>query len=218
MAAIRGVLFDLDGTLADTAPDLAYALNAVLLEQSRQALAYEQIRPNVSLGSGGLIELGFRINKQDANYEVFRQRLLDIYAEHVCDHTVLFPGMADVLTALDERALPWGIVTNKIGYLTQAVVQKLGLADRTNCVVAADSTPTPKPHPAPVLLACNLLKLAPASCLFIGDDLRDILAGRAAGTINLVARYGYLGAGEDPDQWGADGHLSKPADILDWLN
>ncbi len=211
------VLFDLDGTLLDTAPDMAWALNQVRHEQGLPALSLAIIRPHVSKGSSGLIRLAFGLEREDPRAEALRQRFIEIYAENLSDRTRLFAGMDEVLVQLEAKRLPWGIVTNKPGWLTHPLLAQLALAARAACVIAGDTTAHAKPHPEPVLAACRALDLAPAQCLFIGDDARDIAAGRAAGTRNLVALFGYLGEGEDPRQWQADGYLEHPAGLLDWL-
>lgn len=211
------VLFDLDGTLLDTAPDMAWALNQVRHEQGLPALSEARIRPHVSKGGSGLIRLAFGLERDDPRAEPLRQRFIAIYAEHLSERTRLFPGMDEVLVRLEAKHLPWGIVTNKPGWLTRPLLAQLALEPRAACVIAGDTTAHAKPHPEPVLAACRALDLAPAQCLFIGDDARDIAAGRAAGTRNLVALFGYLGEGEDPQQWQADGYLEHPAELLDWL-
>jgi phosphoglycolate phosphatase len=215
---IRTVLFDLDGTLADTAPDLARALNELLVEEGRAPLAAEVIRPVVSHGSPGLLKLGFGLTAQDRNYARLRERLLALYAAGLCRETKLFEGIAEVLDELKARAMNWGIVTNKPAFLTVPLVERLRLPFPPACIVSGDSTANRKPHPEPMLLACRQAGSLPAECLYIGDAERDIEAGRQARMPTLVALFGYIEAHETPHTWGADGMIRSPREILDWLD
>ena len=214
---IEAVLFDLDGTLADTAPDLAHALNAVRAEQGLPALPFEEIRPRVSHGATALIGLGFGLAPEDPDFEPLRQRLLAIYRDQLTLHTRLFPGMAELLDDLEGRAIPWGVVTNKPAWLTEPLLAGLGLAERTACIVSGDSTARRKPHPEPMLHASRLLGRAAPACLYVGDARRDIEAGRRAGMRTLVALFGYLDAEDRPADWQADGLVRHPAEILSWV-
>jgi len=214
---IKAVLFDLDGTLADTAPDLAHALNEVRREQGLAPLPFADIRPSVSHGATALIRLGFGLAPEEAAFEPLRQRLLEIYREQLTLHTRLFPGMAELLEALEARGLPWGVVTNKPAWLTEPLLAGLGLAARTGCIVSGDSTAKRKPHPEPMLRACRLLGMDQAHCLYVGDAQRDIEAGRRAGMKTLVALFGYLDDDDRPQDWQADGLIRHPAEILHWL-
>lgn len=216
--AIQTVLFDLDGTLADTAPDLAYALNTLLSEHNRPALPYEQIRPTASHGAAALIELGFGISRDSQDFSPLRERFLEIYRAHLTRETRLFPGMGDTLSSLAARGIRWGIVTNKPAFLTDPLIEQLGLTEEAVCVVSGDTTRNRKPHPEPMLHASRLAGTAPGECLYIGDAERDIEAGRLAGMKTLVALFGYIGSGDRPDTWGADGMIRTPQDILDWLD
>jgi N-acetyl-D-muramate 6-phosphate phosphatase len=211
---IRAVLFDLDGTLADTAPDLAGALNRLLDERGREAVALERARPVTSSGARGMLRVGFGIDRQHADYEPLRTRFLDLYAENLCRETRLFDGIGDLLAAIERRGLPWGIVTNKAERFTFPLLAALGLAARTACVVGGDTTGHVKPHPDPLLYAARALGLAPAGCLYVGDDLRDVQAARAAGMPVLAAAYGYLGDEGDPAAWGADAVIAHPLETL----
>lgn len=220
MSAVRpvqAVLFDLDGTLADTAPDLAYALNQVLAEQGRAPLPYAAIRPEVSHGSQGLLRLGFGLEETDRAYAPLRLRLLDIYQANLARATRLFPGMEQVLTELEARAIAWGVVTNKPAWLTEPLLEALGLRARAACVVSGDTLPQRKPDPVPMLLACRQAGCAAAACLYVGDAQRDVEAGRRAGMTTLVALYGYLGAADRPHDWGADGLITTALETLEWL-
>lgn len=214
---LRTVLFDLDGTLADTAPDLAAALNRLLEEQGRKPLPYDTIRPLVSHGAKALVRLGFKIEPEDERFEPLRRRFLEIYAEDLCCGTRLFPGMPQLLADLKTRGLNWGIVTNKPAFLTEPLIAQLGLKDGMSCVVSGDSTTNRKPHPEPMLHACRLAGSTPDQCLYIGDAARDIEAGRLAGMKTLVALFGYIGRDDRPEQWGADGLVRTPREILDWI-
>lgn len=214
---VHAVLFDLDGTLADTAPDLAFALNALLSEEGRPPAPYGSVRAEASHGARAMLAIGFGIEPGHADYERLRARFLELYAAHLSARTTLFPGMNEVLAALGERAMPWGIVTNKPARLTERVVATLGLDRRTRCIVSGDTTPHQKPHPEPMLHACALIGCAARACLFVGDSERDIKAGRLAGMHTLAARFGYLRATDDLASWGADGMIDAPIEILDWL-
>lgn len=215
---IRTVLFDLDGTLADTAPDLAYALNTLLAEHHKPLLPYPAIRPVASNGAAALIELGFGVARTDPHFPPLRARFLEIYRAHLTRETRLFPGMAELLDAIAARGLNWGIVTNKPAFLTEPLVDQLGLREDLACVVSGDTTANAKPHPEPLLHACKLAGSRPHECLYVGDAARDIEAGRAAGMKTLVALFGYIGAQDQPDTWGADGLIRTPGDTLDWLD
>ena len=216
--AIRTVLFDLDGTLADTAPDLAHALNLLLAEHGRQALSVDQVRPEASHGSIALIRLGFGLEPEHPEFEPLRRRFLALYADHICEHTRLFPGMNQVLDGLTEQGLNWGVVTNKPARLTEPLLERLGLAAEAACIVSGDTTDNRKPHPAPMLYACRRAGSEPAQCLYVGDAERDIAAGREAGMPTLVALYGYIGGHERPQDWGASGMIRAPLEVLSWLD
>lgn len=212
---VSGVLFDLDGTLADTAPDLAYALNRVLVEEGREALPLAVIRPAASHGSAALLRTGFGADHPDTEH--LRQRLLTVYQDNIARQTRLFPGMDAVLQQLEQRRLPWGVVTNKPARFTEPLLAALGLTPRAACVVSGDTCTESKPHPRPILHACEQISADPALCLYVGDAERDIQAGRRAGARTLAALFGYLGPDDRPQDWGADGLLEQPADILRWL-
>lgn len=215
---LRTVLFDLDGTLADTAPDLAYALNQVLTEQGQHGLPLERVRPLVSLGGRAMVELACGIPREAPSFEALYLRFLSLYQENLAARTELFPEMETVLAHIEAKQMNWGIVTNKVAFLTVPLVQSLGLADRAACVVSGDSTPRQKPHPDPLLLACEQTGSHPQQCLYVGDAPRDIVAGRRAGMCTLVALFGYIPSGEDPLQWGADGTITTPIDLIQWLD
>ena len=212
----RGLLLDLDGTLLDTAPDMAGALNRLLVENDRRELPFERIRPHVSHGAAALVRLGF--GAPDAvEFESLRQRFLALYARDLSSGTRLFPGFETVLARLAAATVPWGIVTNKPTALTVPLLEAVGLADSAGCVVCGDTFPERKPHPRPMLHAAATLGLPPDALVYVGDAERDIAAGRAAGMQTLAARFGYLAPGEDPRAWRPDGVIDRPEDLLPWL-
>ena len=215
---IQTVLFDLDGTLLDTAPDLVLALNTLLIEHQQQPLPLAQIRPWISLGTTALIRKGFNLDINDPLPESLRQRFLSIYTQHLAEQTALFPGMEAVLTTLESKKIQWGVVTNKAARLTDPLMQQLGLTKRSICNISGDTLAQCKPHPAPLLYACQLARSLPEQCIYVGDALRDIEAGQRAGMRTLVALYGYIEAHETPAQWGATGMINQPLDLLSWLN
>lgn len=214
---IQAVLFDLDGTLADSAPDLALALNLLLAEHGRDAVPLTITRPHTSSGARGLIKAGFGLDADHADYPALKDRFLDLYEKNLDVHTSLFEGVAQMLDDLDARKVRWGIVTNKAKRFTGAVVDGVGLTARSGCIVSGDTTPYAKPHPEPLLHAANLIDTAPGRCLYVGDDLRDIQAARAAGMGAIAAAYGYLGVDGDPHDWAADGVIFHPGEVLNFL-
>ncbi|MGB5438187.1 MAG: HAD-IA family hydrolase [Gammaproteobacteria bacterium] len=215
---IRTVLFDLDGTLLDTAPDLAQALNVVLIENDKPSLPYETIRPVVSHGGTALLKLGFEIEPSNPAFEPLIQRLLEIYRENISSLTRPFPGITELLEVLENRGISWGVVTNKPGWLTDPLLKDLGLYDRAAAIVSGDTLVERKPHPAPMLHASQLAGSAPEQCVYIGDAKRDIEAGVNAGMHTLVALFGYLHESDDPQNWHADDMIKNPMDLLDWLD
>ncbi len=211
------VLFDLDGTLADTAPDLAAALNRLLVEEGREPLALSHLRPHVSGGARGLIRIGFGLTPDDAAFAALVRRFLAHYQDSLCAGTVLFPGVEELLEAIEERGIRWGIVTNKAQRFTLPLIEQLGLRQRSACIVSGDTALRPKPDPAPLLLACAVLQVAPEQSIYVGDDLRDIDAGRSAGLFTATAAYGYLGGDEPFENWQADAIINEPSEILSLL-
>jgi 2-phosphoglycolate phosphatase len=204
------VLFDLDGTLVDTAPDLVAVLNRMLLEQRRPRMPYAIARNVVSNGAAGLIRLGFG-EESEERYASLRRRFLELYQENICVNSRLFIALDSISKELDE--IRWGIVTNKPHSLTEPLLERLGLSGRTGCVVSGDRLPQRKPDPAPLQLAAAELGVEPTRCVYIGDAPRDIEAGRAAGMSTVAAAYGYIRPGEDLSAWGADVVMRRPRDL-----
>lgn len=214
---IRAVLFDLDGTLVDTAPDLGYALN---LQRARHGLAPLDdalIRPQASHGARGLLGVGFDLHPDDPSFASMREEFLKLYADNICHHSRPFPGILDLLTEIEARQLKWGVVTNKPAVFTEPLMSILDLAERAACIVSGDTCPQPKPHPAPMFAAAELCGARPEQCLYLGDAERDIQAARAASMPALVAAWGYLDATDQPATWGAHGQIHHPLDTLDYL-
>lgn len=214
---ITAVLFDLDGTIADTAPDLGGALNAMLAEDGRAAIPLPALRHLVSAGARGLIRLGYGVKPEDASFAELRQRFLDHYERALCVETRLFAGIAELLNGLDSQGMPWGVVTNKPERYTLPLMAALGLATRSACTVSGDTVPQPKPAPDALHHAATLLGARPESLIYVGDDLRDIVAGRAAGMATVAAAYGYLGDGPPVQQWQADHIIHAPAQMSEVL-
>ena len=216
MTSTRAVLFDFDGTFADSAPDLAAAVNAMRTARGLQPLAPAAVRPYASMGARGLLRIGFDMTPEHRDYIPMRDEFLDRYGQALCVHTQLFPGMAELLAELVAREIAWGIVTNKSSRFTTRLVEELGVSPA--CVICGDSTPHLKPHPAPLLAAAAQLKLPPAACAYVGDDLRDIQAARAAGMHCVAVQWGYHGTETPgPASWNADALISHPAELLEHL-
>ncbi len=208
------ILFDLDGTLVDTAPDLGYALNLQLERHGRKTLPLEKIRPVASHGSRGLLELGFGITPKDAHFMTMRDEYLNLYDQVFTRSPVLFDGVADLLESIENRGLRWGVVTNKPARFTQPLMQAIDLHQRAVCIVSGDDALRAKPHPDTLLLACTQAKVTPASCIYIGDAERDIKAGNIAGMKTVVALWGYIAETDRPMEWGADIVIETPAQLL----
>jgi phosphoglycolate phosphatase len=211
------VLFDLDGTLVDSAPDLAGAANDMRQARGLPALPYEHLRPMVGSGARGMVGIAMRVAPEDAGYDALRDEFLGRYAARLTRDSRVFADMLPVLAAFDARPLRWGIVTNKAERFTTPVVQGLGLAVRAAVVISGDSTPHAKPHPAPLLEAARRMGVPPADCLYVGDDLRDVQAGRAAGMRTVAAAWGYLGLAGPIAGWDADVVIERPHQLLQWL-
>jgi N-acetyl-D-muramate 6-phosphate phosphatase len=211
------VLFDLDGTLIDSAPDLAGAANDLRQERGLPALPFASLRPMVGAGARGMVGAAFGIKPGDAEFDALRDAFLARYAQRMLELTAVFDDMQPVLHALERAGLRWGVVTNKATRFTGPIVDALGLRPRMAALVCGDTTPHSKPHPAPLLEAARQLGLAASACVYVGDDARDVVAGRAAGMTTLAAQWGYLGDGAGVHEWGADGVLNVPSELLNWL-
>ncbi len=217
MTEISAVLFDLDGTLVDTAPDMANALNTLLQKHGKQPLPYKSIRNSVSKGGSALVRLGFGDAIEDQKRLFLLQQFLDIYSEALCCDSKLFDGIEDLLERFDQQQMLWGIVTNKPGWLTVPLLTQLGILSRAACVVSGDTLKQRKPDPEPLLYACKMINRSVGQVVYVGDDERDIIAGKAAGMRTLIANYGYISSNEDPQTWGATGIISSVDDLQCWL-
>lgn len=209
------VLFDLDGTLVDTAPDLCAVLTALLSRHSRPPLPYAVARNEVSNGAIGMIRAAFADTSSEEEIERLRLDFLEIYLESVCINSRIFSGLNDILVKLEQLQYPWGIVTNKPHAMTEPLLGALGLDSRPACVISGDRLPVRKPHPAPLRLAAQEIGFDPAQCIYVGDAQRDIEAGRAAGMATIAAAYGYIPQNVDPVIWGADLVIRHPGELLD---
>lgn len=217
MSKIKTVLFDLDGTLIDTAPDMANALNILLQEEDRPPLAYDIIRPVVSNGSIALVALGFGDEIEEHHLRYLKERYLEIYQQRLCVDSILFNGMQGLLNTIEEREMNWGVVTNKPAWLTEPLMEQIGLSKRAACIVSGDTTKNRKPHPEPMYLACINAGSKPNECIYIGDALRDIQAGKNAGMKTVIAAYGYIDEADNINEWGADEIIDHPDDVLKYI-
>lgn len=217
MIQAQSILFDLDGTLMDTAPDLVGALNMTLAARGRPAVSLASARPYVSRGARGLLQRGFALAPDADEYQAHVDEFLEHYRSRLCDQSTLFDGMAGLLDALDSSRCPWGIVTNKMASLTEPLLSKMGLMDRLHVLVSGDTIAEKKPSPKPLLYACDKGGMQPEETIYVGDDPRDILAANAAGLVSVAARYGYFDDTENPDQWGADLVIDHPLELVDLI-
>src|SRR5450830_1522805 len=208
------VLFDLDGTLVDTAPDLGLALNIQLKRHGFPALPISSIRPYASHGSKGLLKLGFGLTPEHASFDAMRVEYLNLYDEVFLTSPTLFEGMADVLDAVEANGQQWGIVTNKPKRFTQRLIDAIGLDKRAGCVISGDDAPRPKPYPYTLNLACEQLGVKANDCIYVGDAARDIAAGKAAGMKTVVALYGYIEPSDHAETWGGDFYIHQPKDLM----
>ncbi len=211
------VLFDLDGTLIDSAPDLAGAANDLRAAHGLPALPLERFRPMVGSGARGMVGVAFEVGPDNERYVGLRDDFLRRYEQRMTRETRVFAAMLPVLEALEQRGHAWGIVTNKASRFTDPLVRSLGLHGRAATVIAGDTTPHSKPHPAPLLEAAKRVGKDPSQCMYVGDDVRDMQAGRAAGMGTVAAAWGYLGVGEPIETWGADNVIQSPSDLLNLL-
>lgn len=214
---VEAVLFDLDGTFADSAPDLGAALNHVRALYDLPPLPLATLRPQASHGSRGLLKVGMNVEPDAPDYDKMRDAFLQHYEEHICDRTVLFPGMAALIGELEQHDLPWGIVTNKPHRYTVPLMEKLGYAKRAACLVSGDTCEHPKPHPMPMLHASRLIGVAPQQCLYLGDDLRDMEAAQAAAMTGIIAAYGYIDPAADLGSWPSSGRIAAPLALLRYI-
>lgn len=214
----RAVLFDLDGTLLDTAPDMVRALDLLIQEEGAPTVDHEIARQHVSHGAGALVTLGFGDSQSESDHKRRCQRYLSLYEQNLCVDTALFEGMADTLAFLENHGILWGIVTNKPAFLTEPLVKALELEHRASTVISGDSLPQRKPHPQPLFHAANECNVLSTECIYVGDAERDIVAGNRAGMITLLASYGYIEATDQPEKWGANGVIESAQEILDWLS
>lgn len=215
LQAPRAILFDLDGTLADTAPDLAAAVNLLRTERGLEPTPYAVLRPTASAGARGMIGAAFGLTPQDAGYEELRVQWFNHYQAAMAVHSTLFAGVPDLLAGIADAGMAWGIVTNKPARFTDPLIPQIGL-QHAGCIISGDTTAHAKPHPAPLLEAARRLGLAPEQCWYVGDDLRDVEAGRAAGMVTVACNWGYCGSVE-PLSWGADYQLDTPFALLDTI-
>lgn len=218
MGKIKTVLFDLDGTLIDTAPDMVSALDKLCVEEKHTVLPFEKVRPVVSDGSVALVKLAFGEHIEEGRLEHLKKRYLEIYEQGIAVDSRLFEGTQTVLDYLSENNMNWGVVTNKPGWLTLPLMNALALDVHAACIVSGDSTENRKPHPEPMHHACKLAGSKAEECMYVGDAKRDIEAGNNAGMKTLIASYGYIGEHEDTGSWGADASISKPEEILEHLS
>ena len=214
---IRAVLFDLDGTFADTAPDLAAALNHVRATRDLPPLPLQVLRPQASHGSAGLLKTGMGVTPESPDFQTLRDIFLAHYTDNICVHTKLFEGMAELISTLESRDLAWGIVTNKPHRFTIPLMQALGYAERSGCLVSGDTCTHAKPHPEPMLKASETIKVSPSQCLYLGDDKRDMDAANAVGMRGIIANYGYVSDDVSVTNWQAYGSVDTPLALLNYL-
>lgn len=210
-----GVFFDLDGTLADTAPDLVAAANQLLVVRKLSPKPYEVLRPRASAGARGLISGAFGIDPDHPDFIPLRDEFFANYEKALLVNSVMFDGVDHLLDQLDQAKLPWGIVTNKSERFTNPLTDLMGLRQRAISTVSGDTTPFSKPHPEPILHAARIAKIDPSKSVYVGDDMRDIVAGKAAGMKTIAAAYGYCGCEEPPETWGADYLVRHPLELLE---
>jgi phosphoglycolate phosphatase len=213
---LAAVLLDLDGTLLDTAPDMVRIVNMLRAHESLAPLAYADLRQYVSHGSAALLRVAFP-GIDGVRFAATQGRFLELYREHLVVETRLFPGFEQVLAALEAHGIPWGVITNKPGWLTEPLLRQLALYQRAGCVLSGDSLPVCKPDPLPLLTAARRLAVAPERCLYLGDALRDMQAARAANMVALAARYGYIGPQENTADWPVTAWIDSPLDLLGWV-
>lgn len=214
----RLVLFDLDGTLVDSAPDLAGAANELRALHGKPPLPFQRFRAMVGAGARGMLGVAFDIGPADDQFDALRTEFLRLYEQRMTRETHVFDLMQPVLDALDAAGRPWGIVTNKATRFTEPLARALGLDARAAVIVCGDTTSHAKPHPEPLLEAARRAGMAPADCVYVGDDLRDVQAGRAAGMTTIAVTWGYLGVGEPVQAWQADHVVDSAGQLLNLLD
>jgi 2-phosphoglycolate phosphatase len=214
MKKFKAILFDLDGTLVDTAPDLAHVLNQLRIQEGKPLLPFSDIRSYASDGTRGLLQLSFGIEGNHPHFEILREKFLQLYASNINQYSVFFEGIENILSLLDKKKLPWGIVTNKYTHLTEKLLKELNIFDRTACIVCGDTLPECKPHPAPLIHAAKLLGVSPEACCYVGDHERDIQAAKAANMFSIAALYGYIHPETKPKLWQADAYIHSAQELL----
>ena len=214
---VDAVLFDLDGTLIDSAPDLGAAADRMRTDRGLPALPLEAYRPMAGAGARGMLGVAFGITPQDAGYDALKEEFFRNYEANMTVRTFAFDGVADVIEAISLRGWPWGVVTNKAARFTEPLTAAMPLFASARAVVSGDTTPHAKPHPEPLLEAARRLGVSPERCVYVGDDERDIIAGRAARMVTVAATYGYLGARAQTREWGAHAEIDSPAQLLNLL-
>ena len=216
--ATRAVLFDLDGTLIDSAPDLGAAADKMRIDRGLAPLPIERYRPMAGAGAPGMLGVAFGITPEAPEFDMLREEFFVNYELRMLHHTRAFAGVAELVDTLCERGLRWGVVTNKSARFTEPLTRAMPLFASAGAIVSGDSTPHAKPHPGPLLEAARRLAIDPGACVYVGDDERDIVAGRAAGMQTVAATYGYMGAQADATRWLADAAIASPLELLQWLN
>lgn len=214
---IQAVLFDLDGTLIDSAPDLGAAVDKMRTDRGLPSLAFEQYRPMAGAGARGMIQVAFGIAPDHADYEALKEEFFKNYEACMTERTYAFAGVSQLIATLEQAGIKWGVVTNKSERFALPLTSAMPLFKSAQAIVGGDTTPHAKPHPAPLLEAARQIGIAPQRCAYVGDDERDIVAGRAAGMPTVAAAYGYLGATADTSAWNADATISSPAELLQLL-
>lgn len=212
--AVRGVLFDLDGTLIDSAPDLGFAADQLRSVRGLPSLPLQAYRPLAGAGARGMLSVAFGITPDHPDFPRLREEFFTNYEQCIHDQTALFPGIQELVATLEHHPLKWGVVTNKVERFTSLIAQRVALFANAGAIVSGDTTAYSKPHPEPLWEAARRLGLEPHECIYVGDDERDIQAGQAAGMKTVVAMYGYLGSGASPKRWGADAEIYSPLDLL----
>ncbi|MEQ1589567.1 MAG: HAD-IA family hydrolase [Gallionella sp.] len=217
-AVVKAILFDLDGTFADTAPDLAAALNHVRATKNLPPLPLTALRPQASHGSIGLLKVGMNVTPDSPDFQALRDIFLDHYTHNICVDTRLFSGIAELVSELEQRCIAWGVITNKPHRFTVPLMEALGYAHRAVCLISGDTCSHAKPHPEPMLAACKLIKIAPVQCLYLGDDKRDMEAANAANMRGIIANYGYVSDDVSVQNWQAHGSVDNPMELLTYLS